>query len=116
MVIKEIFRLFSLITIVYIIRFVDNYYLLWQSYALDYSTHTAFSLAMVFFFLSYNFKLKMGVIFSFVIYLTLMVYQKYHTIVDILTTIAILFPVMVVMNVYFDSRVSVKNKLDAGGK
>ncbi len=109
LVCNKIFRLFLLIVVVYIIQFVDSYYLLWNLYALDYSTHTAFSLAMVFFFLPASAKIKIIIIISFIAYLLLMLYQEYHTVADVLTTMAVLLPIMYLINAYFDQK-NCKNK------
>lgn len=80
--------------LVYIFQLVDNYLNLWSSFGLDYSTHTAFSIAIVYFVLYNSRKTKIVIMFSFLGYLILMLYQKYHTVADILTTIAVISPFM----------------------
>lgn len=71
----------------------------------DYSTHTAvsFSLAIVLSCLSD--KLRIPVISSLLAYFLLMLYQRYHSLADILTTLTALFVPLAIL-VYFFLRVS----------
>jgi len=84
--------LLILILLVYIFQLLDSNLNLWSSFGLNYSTHTAFSLAIVCFVLYSSRKTKIVIMFSFLGYLILMLYQKYHTVADILTTIAVISP------------------------
>lgn len=82
-------------TCVYAIMALDNFFSIWQSFALDYSTHTALALALV--LTLFNTKVTNKVwrptlITSFVAYAALMLYQEYHTLADILSTTIVLAP------------------------
>jgi len=96
----KLIQLTTLISVVYIVQSIDNKYQIWLSYTHDYSTHTAFSLAIVYFYIYSDLKSKLIITASFLCYLLLMLYQKYHTITDILTTIAILSPAMYYISYY----------------
>ncbi len=70
----------------YGLMFLDNRYKVWPALGLDYSTHTAVALGLVI-LLSFNAtKLKALWCGSFAAYVLLMLYQRYHTIADIVTT------------------------------
>ncbi|VAW65612.1 hypothetical protein MNBD_GAMMA09-1251 [hydrothermal vent metagenome] len=92
-------QLLSLIALVYITQAVDNYFYIWKSFSYDYSTHTAFSLAIVLFFIHENIKITLILVGTFFCYLLLMIYQKYHTPEDIITTAIILTPFMYFISV-----------------
>jgi hypothetical protein len=72
--------------LVYGLMFLDRRLDIWGAFGLDYSTHTALSLGLVI-FLSFNAR-KLTVVWvgSFACYVLLMLYQRYHTIADIVTT------------------------------
>ena len=90
----KLLHLVSLLSSVYIVQAIDRYFSLWASYKIDYSTHTAFSLAIVFFFTFSTIKQLSLISISYIVYLLLMLYQEYHTFTDIISTIAILSPIM----------------------
>jgi len=83
-----------LLTLVYVVRLIDNYFSIWPLFSLDYSTHSAFFLAILFFFWFDTIRIKILMLFLFVFYAMLMVVQKYHTISDVLTTVGVLLPFM----------------------
>ncbi len=65
---------------------LDGYLNIWSAFSLDYSTHTAVSLGLII-FLSFNAPKLIAVwVVSFISYVLLMLYQRYHTISDIATT------------------------------
>jgi len=98
--------LVSLITLVYIFQIIDNHFNIWVAFGLDYSTHTAFAAAIIFFILFDSIKIKTPIIISFVCYLALMLYQEYHTVADILTTIAAISPLMYAVAYYVNLRLT----------
>jgi hypothetical protein len=78
---------FIMIAIVaYGLMFLDHQYHLWGYWELDYSTHSAVALGLVLLlsFISPRFVMLWTI--SFVGYALLMLYQRYHTVPDILTT------------------------------
>jgi len=90
----------TLLATVYIVQALDNSFGAWSYFNSDYSTHTAFSFALVMFFIYESKKQIIIVISSFILYLVLMLYQQYHTLTDILSTIAILSPIMYFLAYY----------------
>jgi hypothetical protein len=81
------------IIIVYIFMVLDNVFRIWPAFELDYSTHTALSLVFVVYLSSKNKTLLALSILSFLFYVLLMIYQKYHTIEDIISTSVVLKPI-----------------------
>jgi hypothetical protein len=86
------------VLVAYGLMFLDRHLNIWAAFSLDYSTHTAVSLGLVI-FLSYNSpRLAVVWIGSFVSYVLLMLYQRYHTISDVATTsLAVGVPVGLIM-------------------
>lgn len=82
---------FISLLIVYGMMGLDNQLRLWPRWGLDYSTHTAFALALVLFLWVCG-KYRWLWPCTFVAYLVLMVYQGYHSPADIVTTIAVVGP------------------------
>ena len=74
----------------------DKHFSLWDNHGLNYSTHTAVALALVLNLLGLKFKkgniYKFFIFISFFCYIELMIYQKYHTLLDIATTSFALLP------------------------
>jgi hypothetical protein len=80
----------GLLMVSYGMLFIDNAWQLWPAFHLDYSTHTAVSLTLV---LSLCALARQGwilVVASFLLYLLLMWYQKYHTVGDMVSTIIVI--------------------------
>jgi len=75
-----------LVVISYGLMFLDKRFHLWAAAGLDYSTHTAVSLALVLPLCLLLNRYKIIFIASFLAYLALMLYQRYHSIMDILST------------------------------
>lgn len=93
---KDAFRrlllLVSFLVFVYGWMFLDKALGIWPHFGLDYSTHTGLALALAS-FLALTARRLTGVWgASFVVYLLLMLYQRYHTLSDILTTLLVLLP------------------------
>ncbi len=76
----------GLLCVAYGTMFVDNAVHVWSSFNLDYSTHTAVSLALVLSLCALARKFWKTFIVSLLIYVLLMLYQKYHTFADIAST------------------------------
>jgi hypothetical protein len=75
-----------LLSSAYALMFADNYYHLWPRVNLDYSTHTAVALALAF-ALGVLWKRYWWVwVITSMAYFLLMLYQRYHTPLDIATT------------------------------
>lgn len=82
-------RLMAFITIAivaYGLMFLDHQYHLWHYWGLDYSTHTAVALGLVLLLSFISPRFVMLWIISFLGYALLMLYQRYHSITDIITT------------------------------
>ena len=81
--------------VVYGFRFADHRYQIWQTAGLDYSTHTAVALNLVVFAVLFSsLRFQILAIVSFIAYLCLMLYQGYHTVMDIFSTTAIVLPLI----------------------
>lgn len=81
--------------ICYFILWLDNQLRIWPQFALDYSTHTAVAFAFTYFLLhkrdkNNSFSICLAV--SLLAYFALMLYQQYHTLLDILSTLLIITP------------------------
>lgn len=77
---------------IYVLMFVDQHFLLWQSLGLDYSTHTALALVFVVFLALKGFRLMVVSVLSMLFYAGLMVYQDYHSVLDIVSTCGVVVP------------------------
>ncbi len=80
----------------YAIMFIDQHFSLWPNFDLDYSTHSAVSLVLII-TLSVMMASWRGVwLLSLGCYFLLMLYQQYHSVADIVSTVmivgAVLFP------------------------
>lgn len=78
--------LVGLLAISYGLMFFDNAVRLWPALGLDYSTHTAVALSLVFSLCSVFPKHAQWLALSVLVYAGLMLYQEYHSVMDILTT------------------------------
>ncbi len=82
----QVLSMLSGLMVAYGLMFIDNRLKIWPAFNLDYSTHTAVAIALAAFLTIYVKKLTtiwVGVLFT---YLILILYQKYHTLADILVT------------------------------
>lgn len=85
------------VLICYAIMLADNFLGIWQVFSLDYSTHSAVAFALVYFHLHRRKLLNPSAIAfsaSLILYYALMLYQQYHTAVDILSTLVIVVPLV----------------------
>lgn len=81
--------------IAYGVEYFDRALQIWSRFGLDYSTHTATAVVLVVFLSMNARRLIVLWIGSLLAYFSLMLYQRYHTVGDILTTLlAVLVPVM----------------------
>lgn len=97
--IGSIIALVISIVIAYAIMFIDIALNIWPSFESDYSTHTALALVFVCYF-SLRIKAQMiTVVTSLLAYFGLMVYQQYHTVLDILSTTLVLLPLLLSLQI-----------------
>ncbi|MGI0117903.1 hypothetical protein [Zooshikella sp. RANM57] len=87
------------IIFIYSLMFVDIKLEIWPMLSLDYSTHTALALVFVCGISFWGKRQLIGVVISMVLYCLLMMYQNYHTLLDILTTSVAVLPALVWLNV-----------------
>ncbi len=81
----------------YVLMGIDNRARIWESVGLDYSTHTAVALALVIFHVHKRYwrsAAALAIATSLLVYFAVMVYQRYHTVMDIVTTAAIVAAVV----------------------
>ena len=90
---------------IYVVMFLDNSVGIWSAFNLDYSTHTAIALVFIGYFLVYRSKLRGVMVLSLVGYAALMMYQKYHTLTDIITTTVCVMPVILLCQYKFSEMV-----------
>ncbi|ODS23535.1 hypothetical protein AB835_08505 [Candidatus Endobugula sertula] len=92
-----VFKGFLGILICYLVMFADNTLKLWHTLSLDYSTHSSVAFSLVY-FLIHRCTIKSSVSLSFVTslicYYLLVIYQQYHTIQDIISTLIIVVPLI----------------------
>lgn len=78
--------LISLLVITYGLMFFDNAARIWPAIGLDYSTHTAVALSLVFALCQAFPMLWKWFVLSMLAYAGLMLYQEYHSFLDICST------------------------------
>lgn len=87
------------LAIAYGLMFIDASLALWPSLGLDYSTHTAVAFVFVGFLSAVRSRLWLLWGASLISYFLLMLYQQYHTLTDIVTTLlamaAVYLPIVV---------------------
>lgn len=88
-----IFFLLLCLFVSYSLMFYDNKYSWFKALSLDYSTHTAVAMSLVLTLIMLTKTLK-WLTTSLIIYLLLMIYQQYHSLLDILTTLITILPFM----------------------
>ncbi|MCW8876835.1 MAG: hypothetical protein OQJ89_06710 [Kangiellaceae bacterium] len=79
---------------IYTIMFIDNALKIWPSFNSDYSTHTALALVFVFYLCEKHKIALVGAAVSMCGYIVLMMYQEYHTFLDIITTSIVVLPTL----------------------
>lgn len=75
-----------LLAVAYGLMLLDTIYFLWPGVGLDYSTHTAVSLVLILFLVLLTPRLLPLWLSSLISYYSLMIYQKYHSLSDIIST------------------------------
>lgn len=83
------FGLFALV-IAYSLMWADHAFLWWRAIGLDYSTHSAVALALAVVIGTSSRRFAIPVAVTLFIYFALMIYQRYHTVADIASTVAAL--------------------------
>ncbi len=78
------------LVLVYGVAWLDERGALWPRFGLDYSTHTAVAAAVIVAITTAARRLRWLLALSFVGYCLLMLYQRYHTLGDIASTLAVL--------------------------
>ena len=94
---KAIGVLLLSVAVAYLLMAIDNTLMIWPAFGFDYSTHTALALVFV---VTLSLRSRKYLVFSVVsmlFYATLMVYQQYHTVGDILSTAAVLAPLLIML-------------------
>jgi hypothetical protein len=86
------------LAVVYLLMIIDAYFSIWLSLGMDYSTHTAIALVFVVVLSHRSFLHLIIASFSLVLYGLLMRYLKYHSIVDVLSTVLVLLPIFILLN------------------
>lgn len=71
---------------VYLVRAVDNYYLLWPSLGLDYSAHSAFAASLVVSIGAFKRRWLAPLSLAALAYFALELFMRYHGIADILSS------------------------------
>jgi hypothetical protein len=83
---SQLLLLGAFLAIAYGLMFLDNRFGLWGTLGLDYSTHTAVAVVLSAFLIAIRPQLTWPVVCSLFAYLSLMLYQRYHTVLDIVST------------------------------
>jgi len=91
--------------LVYSIKYMDDKYRIWAYFGLDYSTHTAFVLAVCV-AISVILNAYKSLVLLVIVYALLLLYQEYHTLGDISTTIVVIGSPLLIFR-YSQSRRSV---------
>lgn len=99
---------FGLATLVvcYSLMFADKALGLWPAVGLDYSTHSAVAIAAVAILCTLLPRGRPVWLASLLAYFALMLYQRYHSVADILSTSAIVAPPIVWLCVRFAGKVA----------
>lgn len=78
--------LLLLLILSYGLMFIDTALGLWPTFGSDYSTHTAVSLSLALTLCVFTPRQKKWITGSMFVYAVLMVYQQYHSVLDIVST------------------------------
>ncbi len=82
----------------YLVMWLDNQLKIWPLFSLDYSTHSSVAFSLVYFLIhkrDIRSAASIGIITSLVFYYLLMLYQKYHTVLDMVSTLIIVIPLII---------------------
>lgn len=90
-----VFKGLAGVAVAYLFMFLDNRWQVWHAFSLDYSTHSSVALALVIFHVHKRKPTSfaaIGLIISLLCYYVLEVYQEYHSVLDILSTVLVVGP------------------------
>lgn len=99
--------LFCGLIIAYGLMFVDALLRLWPALGLDYSTHSAVAFVLVVVLIVVLRKLWRLWALSLVGYILLMLYQRYHSLLDVVSTIAVVAACYVPAAVWYRRRLRI---------
>lgn len=85
------------VVLIYLLMAIDNRLMLWAMVDADYSTHTALALVFVSYLSLSAPRWRLPAVLSLLAYLALMLFQRYHTVTDILLTAMVVIPLLVVV-------------------
>lgn len=86
---------------IYSLMFIDNHLDIWASADLDYSTHTALALVFITTLSFMSSRHCIAATLSMLAYCALMLYQEYHSVADMVTTAAVVMPVLIWVNIKY---------------
>ena len=75
------------IGLVYLVRLIDDYYRIWASHGLDYSTHSAFAASLVVSVGVFHRRWLAPLVIAVLLYFSLVLFMWYHSLADILTSV-----------------------------
>ena len=87
--------------IIYGLQFLDNHFIIWGRFSLDYSTHTAFAWVFTLFLIVNLPKYSSVLGVSVFAYMSLMLYQGYHSVNDMATTLIVVSLLQVPLFILF---------------
>lgn len=90
--------------VAYSLMWADSAFGLWASVKLDYSTHAAVAFVLAVAIGASSHKLRLVVAATLLAYLFLMLYQKYHTVADIASTLAVVAGLLAMLAYLLRSR------------
>lgn len=96
------------IFLAYVLMGIDGAFRIWESFGLDYSTHTAVALALIVFHIHkrrWNESITLALVASLLFYFAMMVWQGYHTLIDIMSTVAVVAPVLAITYLWINKAV-----------
>jgi hypothetical protein len=83
------------VAVIYAVRWIDWKFSLWAGAGLDYSSHTALYVAIAVSSWMIDWRAGIAGAVIGVAYAVLMLYQKYHTLTDIVTTTVVIAPMCI---------------------
>jgi hypothetical protein len=86
----------------YLLAWIDNSLRLWPAFGLDYSGHTGFATVLLASIVLWHRRLLIPSILALCAYAGLMLYQKYHSVADIVTTLIVIMPITVAAHIAAD--------------
>lgn len=89
---------------IYCLMYLDTWLGAFEAIGLDYSTHTALALVLVTTLSCIGEKMRILSLWSMALYCLLMLYQEYHSVLDILLTALVAWPVLVWLKLHAQRR------------